>query len=43
MFSAEVIDRLRSVLNEVCAEIPKCETDTWSRVACKILEAAARG
>ncbi|MET4255118.1 hypothetical protein ABIC09_000040 [Bradyrhizobium sp. S3.12.5] len=43
MFSAEVIDRVRSVLKEVCAQIPKCETETWSRVACKILEAAARG
>lgn len=43
MFSAEVIDRLRSVLDEVCAEIPKCETETWSLVACKILQAAANG
>jgi hypothetical protein len=43
MFSAEVTARLRAVLDEVCASIPKYETDTWTLVACKILETAANG
>jgi hypothetical protein len=43
MFDAQTIARLRAVLDEVCAGIPRQETAARTHVASKMLEAAARG
>lgn len=43
MFDPETAALLRAVLDEPCENIPQFETSTRTRVASKILEAAAKG
>jgi hypothetical protein len=43
MFSSEVTGLLRSVLDDVCADVAKHETGTKTRVASKLLESASKG
>ena len=43
MFDPETAALLRAVLVELCENIPQRETSTRTRVASKILEAAAKG
>ncbi|WP_201723764.1 hypothetical protein [Bradyrhizobium neotropicale] len=43
MFDAEMTALLRAVLEEVCENIPVNEIGARTRVASKILEAAAQG
>jgi hypothetical protein len=41
MFSADVTARLRAILEEVCSDVSRHETDTWVSVASSILESAS--
>jgi hypothetical protein len=43
MFDPATAALLRAVLDELCENIPQLETSTRTRVASKILEAAAKG
>jgi hypothetical protein len=43
MFDPETAALLRAVLNELCENVPQLESSTRTRVASKILEAAATG
>jgi hypothetical protein len=43
MFDPETAALLRAVLDELCEKVPLLETSTRTRVASKILEAAAKG
>jgi hypothetical protein len=43
MFSSEVTALLRTVLDEVCADVAEHETSTKTRVASLLLESASMG
>jgi len=43
MFDSATTNLLRAVLDDVCAEIPRSETNVRTHVAAKLLECAGNG
>lgn len=43
MLNAEIVALLRAVLEDVCADVSRCETSARTHVASMLLEAASKG